>query len=190
MNSMSSRHTLAMFGLLAALMAATRSHHFATALHMPDASVAVFFLAAFYLGRTVYLPLLLLEAGFIDYIAITYAGVSDWCVTPAYGFLVPTYAAMWLGGRWYAGRHGNGWPSLVPLAASAFVSASIAFLISNGSFYLLSGRYTDVSWVEYTARVGLYYGSYVSNALLYVALAAVLHAVYVTILPARTSERA
>jgi hypothetical protein len=31
--------------LLAALIAATRSHHFASALHLPDASWAVFFLA-------------------------------------------------------------------------------------------------------------------------------------------------
>ena len=32
---------------LAALMAATRSHHFASVTHLPDASWAVFFLAGF-----------------------------------------------------------------------------------------------------------------------------------------------
>jgi outer membrane cobalamin receptor len=32
-------------------------------------------------------------------IAIMLGGVSDWCVTPAYGFLIPTYACLWYGGR-------------------------------------------------------------------------------------------
>ncbi len=41
----SPRSALAIGLSLALLMAATRSHHFATALHLPDASWAVFFLA-------------------------------------------------------------------------------------------------------------------------------------------------
>ncbi|MBM3153552.1 MAG: hypothetical protein FJZ96_15320, partial [Chloroflexi bacterium] len=46
-------------GSLLAVMLATRFHHFGDALHLPDASWALFFLAGFYLAR-VWLPVLLL----------------------------------------------------------------------------------------------------------------------------------
>jgi hypothetical protein len=45
MNESTSKRTVMITLMLAALMAATRSHHFATALHLPDVSWAVFFLA-------------------------------------------------------------------------------------------------------------------------------------------------
>src|SRR5690554_3136356 len=44
---------------LAVLMAATRSHHFASVTHLPDASWAVFFLAGFYLRPLWVFPALL-----------------------------------------------------------------------------------------------------------------------------------
>jgi hypothetical protein len=40
--------TIAIFVSLIVLMAATRANHFGTALHLPDASLAVFLLAGFY----------------------------------------------------------------------------------------------------------------------------------------------
>ncbi|MDO9269876.1 MAG: hypothetical protein Q7T96_12295, partial [Methylobacter sp.] len=50
------------------------------------------------------------------------------------------------------------------------LAASAAFVISNGSFYLLSGRYPDLSWGQYIARVAQYYPPYVSSALIYMVL--------------------
>jgi hypothetical protein len=90
---------------LAVLMAATCSHHFATALHVPDASWAVFFVAGFYLRPLWTFPALLALAGVSDYVAITSFGVSDFCMSPAYGFLLPAYGSLWFAGRWYAARH-------------------------------------------------------------------------------------
>src|SRR3990167_728974 len=65
--------TIAIFATLAALMAATRDHHFCSALHLPDASLAIFLLAGFYLPRWAF-PVLLVEAGLADYLAINYGG--------------------------------------------------------------------------------------------------------------------
>ena len=172
-----SRTPLVITLLLAAGMAATRFHHFGSAIHLPDASLAIFFLAGFYLRPALFLPAFLAEAALIDYAAIAYAGVSDWCITPAYGFLIPTYATLWFAGRWYAARHQQHWRTLVPLIGAVTISTTLAFLISNGSFYLFSGRYPDLGWTEYAARVATYFPPYAVSTLMYVFFAAALHAV-------------
>lgn len=162
-----------LLALLAIAMAATRYHHFGDALHLPDASLAVFFIAGASIMFAWAFPVLLLEAGVIDWLATSVGGVSDWCLSPAYWFLIPTYACLWFGGRWYAQRHEYTAHTLLPLAGSVFVTASLAFLISNGSFYALSGRFPDLSWVDYAARVAHYYLPYVLTAGAYIAATAV-----------------
>ena len=171
---------LGIFSALVLLMAATRFNHFGTSVSFPDASLAVFLLAGFFLPRLSLLSLvvfifLLLEAGGIDYYAINVAGVSDWCVTPAYWFLIPTYASMWLGGSWLASRQQNTLASLAMFGGVSWLSTTIAFLISNGSFYLLSGRYAEMSAVEYTGYVTQYYLPYLAGSLMYLALAVVAY---------------
>jgi hypothetical protein len=170
-------------GILAALsllMAATRYNHFGSSTSLPDASLAVFLLAGFLMVRSAWpalltFVLLLLEAGGIDYYAINVAGASDWCVTPAYWFLIPTYASMWLGGRWFAARHQNNWNSLVLFGFVSCLATTTAFLLSNGSFFLLSGRYSEMGIAEYAGRVAQYYPSYLSGSLIYLAGAAVIY---------------
>ena len=171
---------LGILSALVLLMAATRFNHFGSSVSFPDASLAVFLLAGFLLARLTLPSLmafifLLLEAGGIDYYAINAAGVSDWCVTPAYWFLIPTYASMWLGGRWLAPRLQYTLSSLILFGGVSWLATTIAFLISNGSFFLLSGRYSDMSVTEYTGRVAQYYPSYVAGSLIYLALATVAY---------------
>ena len=48
-----------------------------------------------------------------------------------------------------------------------FLGTSAAFLISNGSFFLLSGKVGAVSWATYLQGVSMYYPPYVSSTLLY-----------------------
>lgn len=162
--------------MLAGLMLATRFSHFGSATSFPDASLAVFFLTGFYLRRAVYMVPLMLLAGGIDYLATQHMGVSDYCLSPAYPFLIPTYAAMWYGGRWYAARHSLSVASLASLTSALLISASVAFVISNYSFYLFTDRYTDWSWADYNALVTGYYAPYMGSALFYVAVAALAHA--------------
>ena len=172
---------IGIFAALVLFMAATRFYsHFGSAVSLPDASLAVFFLAGFYLARlakpaAIALVSLLLVAGGVDYYAIAFRGVSDWCFSPAYWFLIPTYACMWYAGRWFAARQQTSWTSLGLLAGVSWASTSAAFLISNGSFFMLSGRFSDMNLAQYAARVAQYYPPYLASTLMYLALAAVLH---------------
>lgn len=153
---------------LMTLMAATRFHHFGTPFALPDASLAVFFLAGLWLGGRYLFAALLMEAGLIDYLAITQMGVSDFCISPAYIFLIPTYAAMWLCGKWCAKQQGLSIASVAFQFMALVISTSTAFLLSNGSFFLLSDKNTDSSWEHYVDGFALYYPSYMSSTLIYV----------------------
>ena len=181
--------TVAIFASLAALMAATRFNHFGSAVSLPDASYAVFFLGGLYLAKftrasAAAFIVLILEAGLIDYDATSIQGISDWCMTPAYWFLIPTYGSLWLVGRWFAPRLTNRdhtmegsteSKALIVLALAAWAASSFAFIFSNATFYLFSGRYAEMSAAEYASRVAQYYISYVSIALLYIACVVAVH---------------
>jgi hypothetical protein len=150
---------------LIALIVLTRFHHFGDVLHLPDATLAVFFFAGFYRKKAL-LGFLLVLAGLIDYAAIQ-NGVSDWCVSPAYAFLIATYAVMWFAGRYCSNYKAMKSLELVKSLGFMLLAASAAFAISNGSFYVFSGRFGDLSLVEYFVRVAQYYPSYVSVAMIY-----------------------
>lgn len=177
---------LGILAALALLMAATRFNHFGSSISLPDASLAVFLLAGFFTARLTWpallaFVLLILEAGGIDYYAINVAGVSDWCVTPAYWFLIPTYACMWLVGRWFASRQQYNFNSLALFCGASWLSITAAFLISNASFYLLSGRYSDMKLAGYADRVAQYYPSYLAGSMTYLALATVVYILLVNL---------
>jgi hypothetical protein len=166
---------------LALAMALTRFNHFGSSVSLPDASLAVFFLGGLYLSkfsgaRWVFVALLL-EAALVDYYAITMGGTSDWCVTPAYGFLAFAYSAMWFAGNWFAPRHAPTGRSLFEILVVVTAATTLAFVISNVSFFLFSGRYAQMSAFEYASRVVQYLGSYVAVALMYVACAVAAHRV-------------
>lgn len=164
------------------LMAVTRYNHFGSTVTLPDASYAVFFLGGLYLGRMrgamAVLALLLIEAALVDYYAINFRDVSAWCVTSAYGFLVFAYAALWFVGRWYAPRHNLTGKGLLGLFAAAVAAGSLAFIISNVSFYLLAGYFGSMGIAEYTSRVAVYYGSYVEVAVIYIGCAVIVQMIY------------
>lgn len=198
MNNTQTR-TVAIFAALAALMAATRFDHFGSAVSLPDASYAVFFLGGLYLARSARASMsafiaLILEAGLIDYYATSVQGISDWCMTPAYWFLIPTYASLWFAGHWFAPRltkegHTMQGKGLAGLVIVAWAACSFAFMFSNATFYLFSGRFADMSATEYASRVAQYYGSYVSMALLYIACAAALHIAFGIMVKQRVHAR-
>ncbi|MGB7651451.1 MAG: hypothetical protein WBL62_09700 [Gallionella sp.] len=176
MHNLSNRNTLIGFALVA-LMAATRMHHFGTALHLPDASLAIFILAGFFIASPAFFAVLFLEAVVIDYLAITQFGVSDFCITPAYWGLIPTYLVLWAAGRFYARVQQNNLSSAGVFAAISFVALSIAFFISNGSFYAFSGRFPDMNMSDYVARVAQYYVPYLTSGVTYLVPAALIYAI-------------
>jgi hypothetical protein len=170
---------MAILGGLAALMVATRYNHFGSAVALPDASLAVFLLAGYFLARSrvalAGFVLLLLEAGAIDYYATEFRGISSWCFSPAYWFLIPTYASLWLGGRWFAARQQDTWNSLALFAGVAWLATTVAYTLSTVSFYLFSGRYDVLSLAEYMGRTMQYYPSYLASSLTYLAPAVLVY---------------
>jgi hypothetical protein len=166
-----SHSELAIACALAALMAATRFHHFGSALQLPDASLAVFFLGGLYLRRALAFGAYAGLAALVDYMAIAHVGVSDWCVTPAYAFLLPTYACLWWAGVWCAKHERRGWRGYPRLAGALFCATAPAFFISNASFYALSGYFSGLSLIEYSTRVAKYFPPYLASAAAYVAAA-------------------
>jgi hypothetical protein len=174
-NPLGLRQQLAVGLILGAVMAATRFNHFGSPLNLPDASLAIFFLAGLYLARSIWFPIFIVEAGLMDWASIA-GGVSDWCVTAAYGFLIPTYAALWFAGRWYRRHARMEWRTLMPLVGALGLGLMTAFTISNGSFYLFSGYFTELAWSDYVRGVVGYFPAYAGYALLYTTMALCVHA--------------
>lgn len=175
--SLSPRVRLAVFVALAAAMVATRVHHFGSALHLPDASMAVFFLGGLHVksaaqGWRTHVPFLALAAlaGLLDWASISLGGTSDFCVTVAYSFLLPAYAVLWYGGRWAAGRFGTTPRGLMATGTVALAAASGSFLISNGAFYWLGDRYESPHVAEYLARLWQWGPLFVRTTMAYVVV--------------------
>jgi len=150
---------------LIAMMILTRFEHFGGALHLPDASLAVFFFAGLSRKKAL-LGFLLALAALIDVTAIQ-NGTSSYCISPAYVFLIPTYSVMYVAGYYCAKFKSLSLSSLSIQLSAVFVAASAAFGISNYSFYLLAGRFDDLSLSQYAARVAQFYMPYVGSVLLY-----------------------
>lgn len=204
--SLSTPWRLGLFAILAIVMVATRSNLIPLGTHigsLPDATWAVFFIAGFYLAASWRwaFPALMATAVGVDYAVISGQDMDFWshyCVSPAYWFLVPSYAAMWLGGAWlrrrYDGLHAR---DLGLLLVSAVVAASLCYLVSNGSYYWLGTHWRATSGAVPTLagwgkNLGDWYLSFVGMALVYVAVAAVLHVLatqMLGVLPAHGGSR-
>src|ERR1700727_233553 len=137
MKSLSGSRFILLFAALVLVIVTTRFKHFGDVLHLPDASMAIFFVGGLFLRKHWALAVFILLAVGLDEVSIHYVGISDFCVAVAYAFLPLAYAALWYGGRLYSSRlRADAWP-LVGAWCVALLSASISFAISNGSFYLL-----------------------------------------------------
>lgn len=176
MKSLSRSTFVGLFAVLTLLMVTTRFKHFGDLMHLPDASMAVFFLGGLYLRRHLAFVFFVLLAVGLDWISIRYAGVSDFCVTAAYAFLPLAYAVLWYGGRLYADQLRENVVSLLCAFGIALVCATLSFAISNGSFYWLGGRYAHPHVAEYLQRLWQWGPLFVRTTLSYVAVALVLHA--------------
>ena len=178
MNATTSR--LFILFVLALLMAASRAHvfdHFSP----PDASWAVFFIAGFHLrgwGRWAFPALMALAVG-VDWWVITGQGIDFWnhyCVSAAYWFLVPAYAAMWAGGAWLRRRYaGARWDALGRLAFAFVLSVLACHLLAQGSFYWLSDSVAQPSLAGWWKNYSDWFPSYLRTTAIYVGLAVIVH---------------
>lgn len=147
--------------LLLLVLALTRSgitrSHFGTELHLPDASWAMFWLTGVFTHKRWWPALLLLASVAIDYFVIA-GGVSAYCFTPAYPFLIPAYLSLWALGRWL--QHSHGSSKVLPAAASLLAGVSACFIISNLGFYLAAGYFTHMPLMLYARSVARYWPYY------------------------------
>ena len=157
-------------------MIITRSNYFDWAAVLPSASLAIFFLVGFYLRSYLSFAVFAGLAYACDYWVLIVGG--EGCFTSAYGFIFAGYFLIWRCAKWAAERYDlarlqNG----IKLFAVALLSISGAFVISNGSFYAFSGNFSDLSLLDYSARVMRYYLTYLTGPLIYLAFAALVHRV-------------
>jgi hypothetical protein len=170
-----SRSRILILLALAGLVAATRGQQFAPlGQHLPDATLAAFFLAGFYL-RALWAPIALFAlATAIDLMAVGWAGVSGYCLSPAYGMLVPAYGALWAAGRWYRSRYQPDAATLPLLFAALLGGGLAAELFASGGFYLFSGHFQP-SPVGFGYSVVSYLPGTLTALFSYVGLAVVAH---------------
>ncbi|WP_242691329.1 hypothetical protein [Lysobacter enzymogenes] len=169
----------AILAVLSVLLAATRFKAVGTLLHLPDASMAVFFLGGLYLQRHRLFAGLLAAAVAIDYLAITGRGLDffqHYCVTPSYWFLLLAYAVLWYLGRAWAPSMAARPRAFAGALAVALVAATASFLISNGAFYWFGGRYPDPNFAEYVQRVLRWGPVFVGTTMAYIGAALLAHA--------------
>ncbi|PWK88624.1 hypothetical protein [Fulvimonas soli] len=190
MKPLSRSTSLCIAAALAVLMLATRFKHFGDALHLPDASMAAFFLGGLYLRRHLAFAGCLALAVLVDWVSVRHAGVSDFCITPAYALLPLAYAALWYAGRLYAGRLDGSAAALAGAFGVALGAAALSFAISNGAFYWLGGRYAQPHLAEYLARLWQWGPLFVRTTLGYVAAALLLHGALARWLPPVAARRA
>jgi len=185
--TLSTPQRLGIFAILALIMAATRINHFGA---FPDASWALFFIAGFYLRGSMRwaFTLLIALAVFVDFLVISGQGLDFWshyCVSPAYWFLLPAYAGLWIGGSWLRERYVTanirtaGW-----LAASLLVATTLCYLLTNGSFYWLSATVPARSFEGWLKNLGDWYLPYLQTTSIYVAIATLVHMIGVLLVRA------
>jgi hypothetical protein len=151
---------------LVLLILLTRSQHFGTAFSPPDATLAAFFLAGLWVRSGLLMVLLLGVAALADQVAFA-NGISAWCVTAAYVFLIPTYASLWFAGLYCRGVQLTSLAGVGVLLAALTASTALAFAISSGSFFLFSGYFPTMSALEYGGRVLKYVPHYMGWAMAY-----------------------
>ena len=163
------RTALATVALVLAILV-TRVEHFGTAFTAPDATLAVLFLAGMWIRRAWLFPTLLGVAALADRLAFR-QGISGWCVTAAYVFLIAAYACLWWAGRATSEVNWRRPRELARGAGNLVSSLAAAFVLSSGSFFLLSGYFPGMDGLEYWRAVAQYFLPYAGWPAAYVCAA-------------------
>lgn len=164
---------IAIYLALALLLVATRPFHFASALNLPDASLSVFFALGFVQSRHATFSYFLVLTVIIDLATSYFQGVFGDCITPSYPFLVIGYYLLWFTGKTSYFTLGKFcWKLLgdnyLFVACALWLSTSLAFLVSNSSYYWFSDKFYHLSLSQFVAQISIYYWPYILSTFLYV----------------------
>jgi hypothetical protein len=154
---------------LIALILLTRSSHFGTSVLLPDATLAALFLTGMLMQKLRWLAIAIVTSFAMDFYALGFAGVSDYCMSLGYWGLIPTYAIVWGVGRYLAKQEKPF--ALSVFVPAAWVSTSLAFILSNAFWYSFSDKVNTLTAVEFSERVAQYYTPYISFTAFYLSVA-------------------
>lgn len=164
-----------LFAVLAVVMLATRPHSLSEYIHLPETSLASFFVAGFYIRSRLAFPALFALGFAIDVVTIYVMGGSGFCFTIAYWMLLPAYGAMWLAGRFGAARLGMTPATLPALIAVLCGATFVSNLFSSGGFYAFSGYFPDASVSGFLPRIERYFPGTLAATLSWAGMAAIVH---------------
>ena len=158
---------------LAFFMLLTRGSHVLTSVSLPDASLVLFLLGGMCLGtgvksRAAWFMGFFALATVIDFGAAAIDPAQGFCLTNGYWGLIPSYAAMWLGGLWLANRKDAF--ETVPYALVSLLTTFVAFVISTQTYYLFSGRFPAKGLIESLQHGWEYLPSWMGFSIMYFAI--------------------
>jgi hypothetical protein len=151
--------------LLCAAILVTRGGQFALPGMWPDATLAALFLGGLWLPRSAWILPLLGAAIGADAVAIYGLGVPGDCLSPAYLALVPIYMLVWSAG-WWTSRRARG--SVWTVSALALATFSVALVLSNAAWYLLSPDAAEVTLTAFVSGIARWYSGYALAGAAYV----------------------
>lgn len=172
----SARFELVTLALLAAVMLITRTHSLSDLVHLPDTSLASFFVLGYLVRRPLAFAGLFLLGFAIDVVVIYVMGGSGFCFTPAYWMLLPAYGVMWFAGRFAAERLGTRLSALPATIALLAGAAFVSSLLSSGGFYFLGGRFDDPTIAGFLPRIQRYFPGTLLATLLWSGVGAATYA--------------
>ena len=155
--------------VLIGLILLTRSSHFGNNFLLPDATLAALFLTGMLIKKVRWLVIAISLAFAVDFYALGFAGVSNYCMSLGYWGLIPTYAMVWGIGRYIAKKDQ---PFALHLfIPAAWLSTSLAFILSNAFWYAFSDKVNTLTALEFSTRVAQYYTPYLSYTAFYLSIA-------------------
>ena len=173
MNTSQITRQLIIAATIAFFMVLTRGSHVLTSVSLPDASLALFLLGGMYLGsgvksRTTWFAAFFGLATVIDFGAAAIDPAQGFCLTNGYWGLIPSYAALWLGGLWLANRKDAF--EFTSYTLVSLLTTFVAFVISTQTYYLFSGRFPAKGLVESLQHGWEYLPSWMGFSMMYFAI--------------------
>lgn len=147
---------------LVMLIVVTRPHHFYDIHHLPDASLAAFFLLGFSQAKHHSFLLLTFLCLFTDLTVSYFDQALGECFTPAYPFIVIGYYVLWWFGKtsFFSISHISLKHTLndcMTTCIALWFATTIAFASSNLSFYYFSGLFSHTHIVEFIDVISRYF---------------------------------
>ncbi|MFM9836000.1 MAG: hypothetical protein ACKVOA_07840 [Methylophilaceae bacterium] len=164
---------------LISLILLTRMSHFGYHVYLPDATLAALLLGGLLIQSKRWLGLAIACAFAMDFYALGFKGVSDYCMSLGYWGLIPTYIMVWASGRWLAKRATN----TATKASVAFGVFSAAFVLSNAFWYAFSDKVATMSILQFSQAVSKYYVPYMGYSLMYLGFAWLVAQIWINAKP-------